>query len=221
MQIEQSWKNMLSKEFEKDYFKQLTSRVKEAYAKSTCYPEGKNIFRAFDLCPFENVKVVVIGQDPYINPRQAHGLCFSVPEGTPFPPSLRNILKEIKADYEGQASSDLTFWAEQGVLLLNAVLTVEAGKSASHKSFGWETFTDAVIHVLSKHRTGLVYLLWGGFAQKKARMVSKEDNLVLQAPHPSPLSAHRGFFGCQHFVNCNTYLRDSNKKPIQWLKDLH
>lgn len=220
VKIEKSWKEVLSEEFDKPYFEKLTKQVKTAYKSHLCYPEGKNIFRAFDLCPFNDVKVVILGQDPYINPGQAHGLCFSVPEGVPFPPSLKNIFKEIQTDHQGQISSDLTFWAEQGVLLLNAVLTVEAGKSASHKNFGWEEFTDAVIHRLAEKRSGLVYMLWGGFAQKKAKMVSNKSNLILQCPHPSPLSAYRGFFGSQHFVKCNDYLRGSNKKPIQWLKDL-
>ena len=219
--IEQSWKEALSIEFGKNYFKYLSEKVKSAYRNTTCYPKENEIFRALNLCPFHEVKVVIIGQDPYINSGQAHGLCFSVPEGITFPPSLRNIMKEIQVNHKGNPSSDLSFWAEQGVLLLNSILSVEAGQSASHKSFGWEIFTDAVIHKLAERKSGLVYMLWGGFAQKKAKMVSSQDNLLLQAPHPSPLSAHRGFFGCGHFAKCNDYLCENKKEPIRWLKNAH
>ena len=218
VKIEQSWKNALEKEFDKEYFVKLTDFVRGEYLSGqVVYPEPKNIFNAFNLCPLDNVKVVIIGQDPYHEPGQAHGLCFSVLPPTPNPPSLQNIYKEIESDL-GRSSvtnGDLTYWANQGVLLLNSTLTVRAHAAASHSGRGWEIFTDSVIRVLSA-RENIVYMLWGAFAQKKAAIVDRTKNLVLYSAHPSPLSAYRGFFGNKHFSRANNYLIEHNKTPINW-----
>ena len=218
VKIAESWKERLAPEFEKEYFKNLTDFVRHEYQTTTVYPRAKNIFRAFDECSFDNLKVVIIGQDPYHGPGQANGLCFSVNDGVPFPPSLQNIFKEISADL-GQpmpASGNLDRWAEQGVLLLNAVLTVRAHQAASHQGKGWETFTDAVVHTIAREKEGVVYLLWGAYAQRKAGFVDRGRNCVLETVHPSPLSAHRGFFGCKHFSKANEYLILQGKEPIRW-----
>ncbi len=218
VKIEGSWKHALAGEFEKEYFKNLTDFVRGEYlAGKHIYPAARNIFNAFNLCPVDSVKVVIIGQDPYHEPGQAHGLCFSVPTGITPPPSLVNIYKEINDDL-GRASSthgDLTHWAEQGVLLLNSTLTVQAHLAASHAGRGWEQFTDAVINVL-RQKNHIVYMLWGSYAQKKAALVDASQNLVLKSVHPSPLSAYRGFFGCKHFSQANEYLVQNGKTPINW-----
>ncbi|MDR2791546.1 MAG: uracil-DNA glycosylase [Tannerellaceae bacterium] len=218
VRIERQWKEQLAEEFEKDYFRQLTDFVRQEYRQGKVYPPAGAIFNAFDRCPFEQVKVVILGQDPYHEPGQAHGLCFSVQDGVPFPPSLVNIFKEIESDMGAPAPStgNLTRWAEQGVLLLNATLTVRAGAAGSHQNRGWETFTDAVIHRLSEHRQHIVYILWGAYAQRKAAFVDTDRNLVLKSPHPSPLSASRGFFGNHHFSHANDYLRSTGQTPIVW-----
>lgn len=218
VKIAESWKNELNSEFEKDYFEKLTSFVKGEYKTQTIYPPGKEIFRAFDKCDFDKVKVVILGQDPYHGPGQANGLCFSVREGVPFPPSLVNIFKEIKGDLgrEIPPHGSLDRWAEQGVLLLNATLTVRAHQAGSHQNKGWEQFTDSVIHHLAGQRTGIVYLLWGSYAQKKASFLNTDENLVLKSPHPSPLSAYRGFFGNGHFSKANEYLTEKGEDPINW-----
>ena len=218
VKIEQSWKDKLADEFEKDYFKNLARFVKHAYATSTVYPEGKNIFNAFSHTPFDKVKVVIIGQDPYHGPGQAHGLCFSVQDGVAPPPSLVNIFKEIEAETgkKAPASGNLTRWADQGVLLLNSTLTVEAHKAASHQGHGWETFTDAVIKKLSDEKENLVFLLWGSPAQKKGRYIDRSKHLVLESVHPSPLSAYRGFFGNDHFNKTNKYLTEHQMLPIEF-----
>lgn len=216
VRIESSWKEALSDEFDKPYFTSLVESVKNAYAKEVVYPAAQNIFRAFDLCPFDQVKVVIIGQDPYHGERQAMGLSFSVPEGVVLPPSLQNILKEVKNDLEVLPfkDGDLTRWAKQGVLLLNSVLTVTAHQPASHKNLGWEQFTDAVIQVLSK-REHIVYLLWGNFAKQKAAHVDPENNSILTSGHPSPLSVTR-FRGNKHFSQTNAYLQKHGLEPIDW-----
>ncbi|MDR3129904.1 MAG: uracil-DNA glycosylase [Tannerellaceae bacterium] len=218
VKIEPSWKAQLADEFEKDYFRQLTDFVREEYRRGRVYPSAGLIFNAFDRCPFDRVKVVILGQDPYHEPGQAHGLCFSVREGMTFPPSLVNIFKEIESDTESSspASGDLTRWAKQGVLLLNATLTVRAGQAGSHQNQGWETFTDAVIHRLTERRKHIVYILWGAYAQRKAAFMDISCNLVLKSPHPSPLSAHRGFFGNKHFSRTNDYLMATGQEPIAW-----
>ena len=218
VKIEQSWKEALQNEFEKDYFVKLTAFVRNEYTTKQIFPEGKNIFKAFDCCPFDKVKVVIIGQDPYHNVGQAHGLCFSVNDGIEFPPSLLNIFKEIERDLQlpMPKSGNLIRWAEQGVLLLNASLTVEAHKAGSHQGKGWETFTDAVIRTLNEKRSGIVYMLWGNFAQQKASAVDASRNLILKSVHPSPLSAYRGFIGCGHFSAANKYLKLNNKQEISW-----
>lgn len=218
VQIESSWKEQLAEEFEKDYFRQLTEFVRAEYHAQTCYPPGNLIFNAFNLCPFDQVKVVILGQDPYHGPGQAHGLCFSVNDGVPFPPSLQNIFKEIKADLgvEIPATGNLTRWAEQGVLLLNSILTVRAHQAASHQKQGWEEFTDAVIRTLSQKCNHLVFILWGAYAQKKGAVIDRERHLVLTSAHPSPLSAYHGFFGNKHFALANAYLEQYGKTPIQW-----
>ncbi len=218
VKIEESWSRVLSEEFEKDYFKQLIGFVKEEYSQYTVYPKGKDIFRAFDACPFDEVKVVILGQDPYHGPGQANGLCFSVHEGIPFPPSLVNIFKEVKNDLgrEVPPNGSLERWAKQGVLLLNATLTVRAHQAGSHQKRGWEMFTDAVISHLANSRKDIVYILWGSYAQKKAAIVNSADNLVLKSPHPSPLSAHRGFFGGKHFSQANAYLESKGLATISW-----
>lgn len=216
--IEQSWKQRLQGEFDKPYFKTLTDFVKEECRINVVYPPGKFIFNAFDLCPFDNVKVVIIGQDPYHGPGQAHGLCFSVQDGVDFPPSLRNIFKEIQSDLGAPIpqTGNLTRWAKQGVLLLNATLTVRANMAGSHQKRGWETFTDAVINAVATEKKNVVYILWGSFAQQKAAMVDRNSNLVLESVHPSPLSASRGFFGNHHFSRANQYLAEHGISPIEW-----
>ncbi|MCO6357419.1 uracil-DNA glycosylase [Roseivirga pacifica] len=218
VKIEESWQNALKEEFEKPYFNALTDFVKSEYSKHTIYPKGKDIFRAFDKCSFDKVKVVILGQDPYHGPGQANGLCFSVHEGVPFPPSLVNIFKEIKEDLgkDMPPNGSLDRWAEQGVLLLNATLTVRAHQAGSHQNKGWETFTDAVVKKLATEKQGLVYMLWGSYAQKKASIVNKQENLVLKSPHPSPLSAYRGFFGSKHFSQANAYLKELGKEEVEW-----
>ena len=219
VQIEQSWKQHLLGEFDKDYFVGLTNSVRAEYQQYTCYPPGKLIFNAFNLCPFDQVKVVIIGQDPYHEPGQAHGLSFSVQDGIQFPPSLQNIFKEIQADLGKPipTSGNLTRWAEQGVLLLNASLTVRAHQANSHSSLGWQKFTDAAIQTLAQNRQHLVYMLWGGYARSKAYMIDKQNNLVLESVHPSPLSANRGgWFGQHQFSRCNAYLEQNGQAPIQW-----
>ena len=218
VKMEPSWKTRLAGEFEKDYFVKLTDFVRQEYRQATVYPSGPNIFNAFAHCPFDRVKVVIIGQDPYHEPGQAHGLCFSVQDGTPFPPSLQNIFKEITDDLgrPRPTSGDLTRWADQGVLLLNATLTVRAHRAGSHQGHGWETFTDAAIRCLNAERQHLVYMLWGACAQKKGASIDTSRNLVLTSPHPSPLSAHRGFFGNRHFSRANDYLVALGESPIDW-----
>lgn len=219
VQIEETWKQRLSGEFDKPYFVNLTTAVKAAYAAGTCYPPGRLIFNAFNLCPFDQVKVVIIGQDPYHEPGQAHGLSFSVNDGVIFPPSLQNIFKEIQDDLGTPIplSGNLTRWAEQGVLLLNATLTVRAHQANSHARLGWQTFTDAAIKALASEREHLVYLLWGGYARGKAYMIDKQKNLVLESVHPSPLSANRGgWFGQHQFSRCNAYLEQNGIEPIKW-----
>jgi uracil-DNA glycosylase len=218
VKIEESWKEVLKEEFEKDYFVKLTSFVRQEYKGKTIYPKASNIFNAFNLCPFDKVKVVILGQDPYHEPNQAHGLCFSVLEPTPAPPSLKNIFKEINLDLgiTPHESGDLTRWASQGVLLLNATLTVEAHKAGSHQGKGWEEFTDRVIFNLANRKSGLVFLLWGSYAQKKGEFIDQTKHLVLKSVHPSPLSAHRGFFGNHHFSQANNYLIAQGQLPIDW-----
>ncbi len=218
VRIEASWKEPLQPEFDKAYFRQLTDFVREEYGKYTVYPPGRLIFNAFNLCPFDKVKVVIIGQDPYHGPGQAHGLCFSVNEGVPFPPSLVNIFKEIKEDIgiAIPATGNLTRWAEQGVLLLNATLTVRAHQAASHQNRGWETFTDAVIRLLAEKKEHLVFILWGAYAQRKGAFINRNKHLVLTSAHPSPLSAYNGFFGNRHFSQTNNYLRSHGKSEIRW-----
>ncbi len=219
VKIEQSWKSVLGPEFEKDYFVKLTEFVRGEYLSGkTIYPAPKNIFNAFNLCPLDQVKVVIIGQDPYHEPGQAHGLCFSVESGVDLPPSLINIYKEIESDigHKSITNGDLSAWAQQGVLLLNATLTVRAHAAASHAGHGWETFTDAVIRAVAQNKKNVVYMLWGSYAQHKAEMVDKNENLVLCSAHPSPLSAYRGFFGNHHFSRANEYLIQHNKTPIDW-----
>ena len=216
--LEKSWKERLSKEFEKEYFIKLTEFVKQEYSQYAVYPPAGQIFRAFSLCPFEYVKVVIIGQDPYHGPGQAHGLCFSVNSGVPFPPSLRNIFSEIKNNINlpPPKEGDLSRWAEQGVLLLNATLTVRAGQAGSHQRQGWETFTDAVIHCLASERENLVFMLWGAYAQKKCAFIESAKHLVLTSAHPSPLSAYNGFFKNKHFSKANDWLIGHGEKPIEW-----
>jgi uracil-DNA glycosylase len=218
VKIEQSWKERLKDEFEKPYFKQVADFVRDEYRNNTVYPAAKLIFNAFDLCPFDKVKAVLLGQDPYHEPGQAHGLCFSVQRGIAFPPSLRNIFQEISSDLHKPVpqNGDLTRWAEQGVLLLNATLTVRAHTAASHQGKGWEMFTDSVIRKLSSERKNIVYILWGAYAQRKAEMIDSQNNLILQSPHPSPLSASRGFFGNRHFSKTNEYLEKTKQQPIDW-----
>ena len=218
VKIEESWKRELATEFDKDYFRNLTDFVRAEYLSGRAiYPKAKNIFNAFNLCPIDNVRVVIIGQDPYHEPGQAMGLCFSVPTGVANPPSLQNIYREIESDLGRPSSTngDLTHWAQQGVLLLNSTLTVRAHLAASHAGRGWEQFTDAVIAALAT-RKNIVYMLWGSYAQKKAALVDEKNNLVLKSVHPSPLSAYRGFFGCKHFSKCNEFLREHSLPEIVW-----
>lgn len=218
VQIEPSWKLRLAGEFEKPYFAALTDFVRQEYRTATCYPPGKLIFNAFNLCPFDKVKVVIIGQDPYHGPGQAHGLCFSVNDGIQPPPSLVNIFKEINSDLGKPIpqSGNLTRWAEQGVLLLNATLTVRAHQAGSHQRRGWEEFTDAVIRKLAEEKSNLVFILWGSYAQKKGAFIDRNKHLVLTSVHPSPLSAHNGFFGNHHFSLANDYLVKNGKTAIDW-----
>lgn len=218
VRIDESWRERLQSEFDAPYFAQLTDFVRHEYATTRVYPPGSQMFAAFDACPFDKVKVVILGQDPYHEPGQAHGLCFSVNDGVPFPPSLQNIFKEIHDDIGTPVpmSGDLTRWANQGVLLLNATLTVRAHQAGSHQNKGWEQFTDAVIHRLTQERENLVFILWGSYAQRKGEFIDRSRHLVLQSPHPSPLSAHRGFFGNRHFSRTNEYLTAHGIEPILW-----
>lgn len=219
VKIEAGWHHALSEEFVKPYFQKLSAFVKNEYRTSTCYPPAKLVFSAFDNCIYNDVKVVIIGQDPYHGPNQAHGLCFSVNDGVPFPPSLKNIFKELKDDIgkEIPVSGNLQQWSNQGVLLLNATLTVRAGQAGSHQKHGWEQFTDAVIEKLNSEKDGLVFLLWGTYAQNKGKYIDQSKHLVLKSKHPSPLSANfGGWFGQKHFSTCNEYLVQQGKSPISW-----
>lgn len=218
VKIEKSWKEALREEFEAPYFARLTDFVRSEYATGPCYPPGREIFNAFDLCPFDSVKVVILGQDPYHAPGQAEGLCFSVKDGVTLPPSLVNIYKELHDDLgiEPPAGGSLRRWARQGVLLLNATLTVRAHQAGSHQGRGWEQFTDAAIRHLAATRDHLVFILWGSYAIRKAQFVDRGRHLVLTSAHPSPLSAHRGFFGCRHFSQCNAYLQAHGLAPVVW-----
>lgn len=218
VRIAPQWAELLRPEFDKPYFEKLVEFVRSEYAKGTVYPPAGNIFRALDKCLPDDVKVVIIGQDPYHGEGQANGLCFSVGDGVPFPPSLRNIFKEIASDLGTPMpqSGNLDRWAEQGVLLLNATLTVRAHEANSHAGHGWEQFTDAVVRTLSDLRTGVVYMLWGAYAQRKGAAIDTANNLVLKSAHPSPLSAHNGFFGCRHFSQANAYLRAQGLSEIIW-----
>jgi len=218
VRIESSWKSRFREEFEKEYFVRLTDFVKEEYRTRTVFPPGAFIFNAFNLCPFDRIKVVIIGQDPYHGPGQAHGLCFSVRDGVELPPSLINIFKEIESDlgYRPKPSGNLERWASQGVLLLNATLTVCAHQAGSHQRKGWEEFTDSVIRITNTEKENLVFLLWGSYAQKKGESIDRSSHLVLESVHPSPLSAARGFFGNKHFSRCNDYLKEKGIEPINW-----
>ena len=219
--IEASWLEVLRPQFEAPYFAQLKNFLISERQQYTCYPAGSNIFAAFDRTPFDKVKVVILGQDPYHEPGQAQGLCFSVPNGIQVPPSLVNIIKEINSDLGANIPTDrgnLEGWADQGVLLLNATLTVRAHQAGSHQRQGWETFTDAAISALSQQRSGIVFLLWGSFAIAKSQLIDKSKHFVLTAPHPSPLSAYRGFFGCKHFSQCNAILLQQGLSPIDWTR---
>lgn len=215
--IEESWKNLLKPEFEKPYFSSLINFVKQEYKEHTCYPKGKNIFKAFELTPFDQVKVVLLGQDPYHGEGQAMGLCFSVPNGIVYPPSLRNIIIELKNDTGIELKSgDLTPWAKQGVFLLNATLTVRAHQAGSHQKKGWETFTDSVIHKISEEKEHVVFILWGSYAQQKINLIDTRKHFIIKSVHPSPLSVHRGFFGSRPFSLTNEYLTSKKIEPIQW-----
>ena len=218
VKISADWKELLQEEFDKPYFEELTRFVRAEYTSGVIYPPARNIFRAFDKCPVDSLKVVVIGQDPYHGPGQANGLCFSVNDGIPFPPSLQNIFKEINADMGTTVpqSGNLDRWAEQGVLLLNSVLTVKAHLAASHAGRGWEQFTDAVVRIIAERKQNIVYMLWGSYAQRKGAIADPARNLILKSVHPSPLSAYRGFFGCKHFSQANAYLQSKGKQPIVW-----
>lgn len=218
VKIEESWEKVLQPDFDKPYFKELTDFVRSEYAATTIYPPASLIFNAFNLCPFSKVKVVIIGQDPYHGPGQAHGLCFSVNDGVQFPPSLQNIFKEIKSDLDIPipASGNLTRWAEQGVLLLNATLTVRAHSAGSHQKKGWETFTDSVIRILAEQKENLVFILWGAYAQKKGAFIDNNRHLILSSAHPSPLSAYNGFFGNHHFSLTNEWLQKHGIDTINW-----
>jgi uracil-DNA glycosylase len=222
IQLEQSWLRHLESEFSSDYMVALRQFLQdEKSARKVIYPRGSDIFAALNTTAFDDVRVVILGQDPYHGPGQAHGLSFSVPDGVRPPPSLLNIYKEIAADLgatELPKTGNLMAWANQGVLLLNSVLTVEAHQAGSHQGKGWERFTDKIIEVLSAEREALVFLLWGSYAQKKGQVIDQQRHLVLKAPHPSPLSAHRGFLGCKHFSACNEYLKAHGREPIDWLQ---
>lgn len=217
--LESGWLKVLEQEFQKPYFSDLkTFLLQQKAAGKIVYPPGALMFNAFSQTPFEKVKVVILGQDPYHGEGQAHGLSFSVPAGVSIPPSLKNIFHELKTDLgiEPPSSGDLNAWAQQGVLLLNAVLTVNAGEPGSHRPAGWETFTDEVIRILSAEKQHLVFMLWGNFARQKEYLIDAQRHCVLKAPHPSPFSAHTGFFGCRHFSSCNTYLMQHGKTPVDW-----
>lgn len=218
VKMESGWREALSGEFEKSYFLTLKSFIRSEYARYRIYPPGRNIFAAFDLCPFEQTRVVILGQDPYHGAGQAHGLCFSVPEGIALPPSLRNIYKEVGEEFGKSMPDrgDLSFWARQGVLMLNATLTVRCGSPGSHQGKGWEVFTDRVISILSQRCSGVIFMLWGSMARAKKHLINTSGHHVLEAPHPSPLSAYRGFFGCGHFKKANEILENQGKKPIIW-----
>lgn len=218
VKIEPSWKAVLADEFEKPYFSLLTNFVKKEYTSTTCYPPASLIFNAFELCPFDKVKVVIIGQDPYHGAGQAHGLCFSVNDGVQFPPSLVNIFKEIERDLQipFPPSGNLTRWAQQGVFLLNATLSVREGMAGSHQNKGWEEFTDRVIKEISDKKSNVVFMLWGSYAQRKGAIIDTKKHCVLKAVHPSPLSAYRGFIGCGHFGMANQYLSQKGLAPINW-----
>ena len=218
VKIAADWKALLQPEFDKPYFEQLTRFVRDEYATHRIFPAGRNIFRAFDKCPFDRLKVVIIGQDPYHGEGQANGLCFSVNDGVAFPPSLQNIFQEIRDDTGTPVpeSGNLDRWAEQGVLLLNSVLTVRAHQAASHAGHGWEQFTDAVVRLIAERKQGIVYMLWGNYAQRKGEIADPSRNLILRSVHPSPLSVYRGFFGCRHFSKANAYLESIGKTPIVW-----
>ena len=218
VRIDESWRQVLQPEFDKPYFELLTNFVRNAYRTTQCFPPAGQIFRAFDLCPFNRVRVVIIGQDPYHDFNQAHGLCFSVQDGVRVPPSLENIYKELNRDLGKPipTSGNLTHWAEQGVLLLNATLTVEAHRAGSHQGKGWEELTDAAIQALNNQRENVVFMLWGSYAQRKGQFIDRRRHLVLTAVHPSPLSAYRGFIGCGHFSQANTYLQQHGQTPINW-----
>ncbi len=220
-QIEETWKNVLNKEFQKEYFIKLKQFLIEEKKRYMVYPPGSQIFAAFNQTPFNKVKVVILGQDPYHGQGQAHGLCFSVPKGVPMPPSLQNIFKELNSDLglPIPTHGNLKKWAGQGVLLLNATLTVRANQAGSHQNKGWEIFTDATIRSLSDQRKGLVFMLWGNYAQAKASIIDSRKHFILTAPHPSPLSASRGFFGCKHFSKTNRLLLSVGKEPIDWSLD--
>ena len=218
IQIEQSWESLLESEFNKDYFHQIRTFIKEQYKAKTIFPPAKLIFNAFNLTPVDKIKVIIVGQDPYHGEGQAHGLSFSVPEGIKIPPSLLNIYKELKEDINKEIPNHgfLEGWAKQGVLLLNSVLTVQAGKPNSHKNIGWEKFTESVISLISKKKESLVFLLWGSYAHKKENFIESNNHLILKSVHPSPLSAYNGFFGSKHFSKTNNFLKKNNIKEILW-----
>ena len=217
VRIEESWKQRLQAEFEQPWWASLAAFVKQEYAAGPCFPPGKDIFRAFDLAPFDQVKVVILGQDPYHTPGAAMGLCFSIPDGTRPQPSLRNIIKELASDVGVQRThTDLSDWAQQGVFLLNSVLTVRSGEAGSHANKGWEKLTDSAIRHLAQEREGIVFILWGSYAIAKRALIDEGKHLVLTAPHPSPLSAHRGFFGSKPFSQANAYLQENGQQPINW-----
>ena len=219
VKIDESWRSILQEQFDSPYFAALAQFVRTAYAKGTVYPPGRLIFEAFNRTPFDKVKIVILGQDPYHGPNQAHGLCFSVQPGVAVPPSLYNMYKELEAEYHTpflNRNGDLSAWADQGVLLLNATLTVNAGCAGSHQGHGWETFTDAVVKALATRRDHLVFMLWGSYAQRKGAVIDRSRHLVLETAHPSPLSAYRGFFGCGHFLKADDYLRAHGVEPVRW-----
>lgn len=218
IKLDDSWKKLLAEEFAKPYFLQLVEFIKTEYQTTKIYPPGSQIFSAFDNCPIDKVKVVILGQDPYHGANQANGLCFSVADDIAIPPSLKNIYKEIKSDLGKDISNtgNLEIWAKQGVLLLNATLTVRAGQAGSHQNKGWEQFTDSAIAKLSQTKKHLVFMLWGAYAKKKADVIDKSNHLILEAAHPSPFSAHNGFFGCQHFSKANAYLKEHGEKEVDW-----
>ena len=218
VRIESGWKAKLADEFNKEYFLRLSEFVRDEYRLNTIYPPGAFIFNAFNLCPFDKIKAVIIGQDPYHGPGQAHGLCFSVKDGVAFPPSLINIFKEIKSDtgIARPESGNLERWARQGVLLLNATLTVRAHMAGSHQKKGWEVFTDSVINIINRDKNNIVFFLWGAYAQKKGESIDRSRHIILESVHPSPLSASRGFFGNNHFSKCNGYLKEHGIEPINW-----